>query len=107
MTDLKPRGGKPPLGLLPFRGLAGISAALEYGASKYLPWNWQDKYEDETDESIRQTYGGAALRHLYQWIDPSEEDLDDESGIHHLFHAGACIVIAIWRLGLNYSRPKE
>lgn len=105
--DLKPRGVKAPIGLLPYRGLQGIAAALEYGANKYRAWNWQEHYPDETDEMIRQVYGGAALRHLMQWTDPSEDDYDDESGLHHLFHAGACVVIAIWRLGLKYTAPKK
>lgn len=105
--DLKLRGIKAPIALLPYTGLGLIAAALEYGAMKYRAWNWQESYPDETLETIRQVYGGAALRHLYQWTDPSQDDNDDESGLHHLAHAGACIVIAIWRLGLKYRAPRK
>ena len=105
--DLKPRGVKAPIALLPYVGLGVIAAALEYGAMKYRAWNWQEHYPDETEETIRQVYGGACLRHIYQWTDPSQDDYDDESGLHHLAHAGACIMIAIWRLGLTYYAPKE
>jgi hypothetical protein len=106
-ADLKPQGIKAPLGLLPLRGLAGIAAAMEFGSKKYLPFNWQDTYPDESEYAIRQTYGGAALRHILAWTDPSEDDIDPESGVHHLFHAGACVLIAIWRLGLGYAKPND
>lgn len=115
MPDLKPRVlTKPPLALLPYKGLRegamasyaiksedaddGIpliqdlpyqglalgAAAMEHGALKYWPGNWRDCPVDEVA-----TYRHALLRHL---CDPESED--PESGVHHLGHiiAGAAIM---------------
>lgn len=77
MTDLKPRTGKPPLGLLPARGVAAAAAGLEHGARKYWPNNWRDCPPDESF-----LYVHAMLRHAHkiadgEWIDP-------DSGLPHI-----------------------
>ena len=38
----------------------------------------------------------ATMRHLLAWM--SGEDLDPESGLNHLFHAGASLNMLIWML---------
>jgi hypothetical protein len=38
-------------------------------------------------------YYGAALRHLNKWN--SGVDVDDESGLPHLAHAGCCIAFLL------------
>lgn len=94
MTDgnLKPRVGKAPLWLLPARPLRAIAGALLDGATKYAPWNWTK--QDPTE--ARAQYGSALMRHVTAALDPTEPDRDSESALHHLAHAGACIVILIW-----------
>lgn len=104
VQDLKPRGLKAPLWLLPARSLRAISAAMQFGASKYAPWNWADQ-GDAND--WRETYSSAAMRHWSSWADPNEPNEDDESGLSHLAHAGACVMIAIWLEGLDYQRPND
>ena len=100
MPDLKPRGVKAPLHLLPLHPLAAVAGAIEHGAVKYAPWNWQDPRANPEE------YLGAALRHLYATADPSQPDLDEESGIHHVAHAGASVVIYLYQIGAGYVPTK-
>jgi hypothetical protein len=74
------KGRKPEaLSLLPYPALASISRVYNYGASKYaahnwragMPWSWS--YD-------------ALQRHLGLFWEG--QDLDDESGLPHLAHAG-------------------
>ena len=101
MSDLKPRGVKAPLNLLPLKPLKAISGAMEHGAVKYAPWNWQDVQKPQAE--IDELYA-ALLRHTFAASDPSQPDIDDESGLHHLTHAGACVMILLYKLGIDY-RP--
>lgn len=103
MADMKPKNMKAPLGLLPAIALRAVSAAMEHGAIKYEPWNWQDA---ETDGGTRQEYLSAMARHLFSVIDPSEDDYDEESGLHHLAHLGANVMILLWQLGEDYKPSK-
>ena len=98
--DLKPIGVKPPLALLPKVPLEAISAAIEHGAVKYAPWNWQDPSQPQA--RIEELHN-ALLRHTYASSDPSQDDWDEESGLHHLVHAGACILILLYKLGIGYQ----
>lgn len=76
---------KPQLGLLP--GAAKIIAALamEDGARKYGPYNWRDMTVAAT------VYLDACERHLLRLRDG--EDIDPESGVHHLGHLIASAAI--------------
>lgn len=100
LSDLKPRGVKAPLNLLPLKPLKAISGAMEHGAVKYAPWNWQDVQQPQAE--IDELYA-ALLRHTFAASDPSQSDFDDESGLHHLCHAGACVLILLYKLGLDYQ----
>ena len=62
----------------------GVARVLGYGAHKYAPWNWLKGKELSRD-------AGAALRHLLARA--RGEELDPESGLPHLDHAAACVLI--------------
>jgi hypothetical protein len=48
----------------------------------------------------------AALRHLTAVTDPSEDSIDEESGLHHATHAVASLLIYLWKEGEDY-RPSK
>jgi len=77
---------KPPLALLPSAGLREIAMVQAYGALKYgTTHNFRSGMEVSRNLS-------CALRHIYEYIDGN--DLDNESGRHHLAHA-ACRLMFI------------
>ena len=78
--------GKPMLGLFPFEALTEIGKVLTYGAKKYEAHNWRKGM-------AWSRYYDALLRHLNAWN--SGEDIDPESGLMHLAHAGCCLVFLI------------
>lgn len=80
---------KPRLDLLPFRPLEKVSDVLAYGATKYGVNNWERG-------SHYRRYLASALRHLVAFI--RGEDIDPESGCHHLAHCVAnCLFIIQWQ----------
>lgn len=124
--DLKPRGVKAPLDLIPARPLRAIASATQAieafphygiaslhlipaaalraaaaafgdGARKYAPWNWVGQTDD-----WRETYGAAARRHLDAYTDPAESDYAPDSQIHHLSHLFACVGILLFKEGIDY-----
>lgn len=76
-----------PLDLLPPVALAEVARVLQHGAVKYGRFNWREAGVKP------EVYLGAMLRHLMQWA--SGEDMDPDSGMHHLAHvmASCCIVL--------------
>jgi hypothetical protein len=78
---------KVPLQLIPATSLIHEAMALKEGARKYNPFNWR------RDPVEALTYVGACLRHLLAWQDGQE--LDPETGNHHLGHAKACLGIIL------------
>lgn len=74
--------GKRRLDLVPVYPLCAWADVLTFGAAKYDARNW------EKGMSWSRCYG-AALRHILSWWDA--EDLDPESGLHHLAHAICCL----------------
>lgn len=80
---------KVDLDLIP--GPAEVQCALAFtdGALKYGPYNWRDSGKPVQ----ARTYTSAARRHLKKWFDG--EDIDPETGVHHLGHAMACCAILI------------
>ena len=77
---------KPCLSLVPMRSIWEIAKVMTFGAEKYGRFNWKGgiKYSRLMD---------AALRHLVQFSEG--EDLDSESGLSHLAHAGCCITMLL------------
>lgn len=78
---------KPPMHLVPPSSKIYLSQGFKDGADKYGPYNWR---ENSVAASV---YVGAAQRHLDQWWDG--EELAEDSGVHHLAHAMACLAILI------------
>lgn len=83
--------GKQRWDLMPFRPLGWIADVVTYGAKKYGPNQWQ-KLHNGSDR-----YFAALMRHLSAWR--TGETHDEESGLHHLAHAGCCIVFLLWLEG--------
>jgi hypothetical protein len=74
---LRYNSGKRKWSLLHFKSLEPMIEVLEFGAKKYEPKNWQRGLDkSEVLESLQ--------RHLASLFDG--EDLDKESGIHHIGH---------------------
>jgi len=75
---VKDNVNKPRLDLIPTLPLFRAGEVLSFGARKYKPHNWR------LGLSWLETYG-SLQRHLMAWLDG--EDIDRESGYHHLAHA--------------------
>lgn len=73
--------GKPRMDLLDPIAMDLLAQAMTYGASKYDAHNWRKGIQVS-----RLT--AALLRHLFSFM--RGQDLDDESGLPHLAHVGAC-----------------
>lgn len=78
---------KPCLSLIPPEVLPDVARVFEYGAKAHGLNNYRSKGRVST-------YMDAALRHQLQVLDKREDDLDKESGLHHLDHAIADLMIA-------------
>lgn len=87
LKGMKFDGQKPRWSLFPTRVIQAIIGVLEYGAKKYAPENWRLVPE------ARKRYYDAAMRHTHDWW--LGEDIDPESGHHHLAHALCCLVFLL------------
>lgn len=83
---LKHDGNKPPVDLLSTDALEQIARVLGFGATKYARHNWRKGI-------AWSRVVAAAMRHLLAWKDG--EDLDEESGLSHLAHAGCCVMFLL------------
>lgn len=72
---------KPGISNIPPVALIHEAMAMKNGADKYGPFNWR-----KTTVSLK-VYADAAYRHLMRYLDG--ENIDPESGIHHLGHLRA------------------
>ena len=81
---LKNDSGKPKISLIPKAALWGMAQAFTYGANKYGKWNYKNGMEYTR-------LADAAFRHLSQFMDG--QNIDEESGNNHLFHALASIAM--------------
>lgn len=72
--------------LLPFTALEEVGKAFTYGAKKYADHNYRRGM-------AWSRLLGAALRHLFAWA--RGEAADAESGLSHLAHAGACVLMLL------------
>ena len=86
-ADLNPkdaaalRDSKPTLDLLEYVANVEIAKAMKHGADKYGKGNFR------TIPIYASTYVAAIERHIGAW--GTGEDLDQDSGLHHLAHIGA------------------
>jgi len=69
------------------------------GAAKYAVNNWRS--QNDTND-WRETYTAALQRHVGEFADPDYPDVAEDSGIHHIAHAGACVLILLYHLGVDY-----
>lgn len=73
--------------LLPIAAVRQIVKVLTFGATKYGDDNWRHV------PNANKRYYAATMRHLTSWWDG--DSIDDESGLHHLAHAGCCILFLL------------
>lgn len=99
-TGRKADTGKDSWHLLPWDAVRVIVVVLAFGAKKYGDRNWEGGMDWE--RVFR-----AAIGHLTKWW--QGENLDEETGYRHLWHAGCCVLflIAFELRGIGKdSRPK-
>lgn len=77
--------GKIQLELLSPTWLLGVGSVLTFGAKKYAAHNWRLGLPQSR-------LLGAALRHLCAFL--GGQDLDEETGLSHLYHASCCLMFA-------------
>ena len=98
-TAIKHDSGKADWSLMPWEAVEEINKVLEFGAKKYAAHNWQQ------GEGFRYTRVlNSLLRHVFAYM--RGEDLDPESGLSHMAHAG-CNVLFILYYIKNKSRYKN
>jgi hypothetical protein len=83
-TGVKHDQEKPDLSLLPRDFLDEVAKAMQHGERKYGRYNYRGGMSWHRIVA-------AAMRHITAWNDG--EDTDKESGVSHLGHAGACILM--------------
>lgn len=88
-TLINPKDGlgcrKAGLSCLPSQPLFECGLAMMTGAMKYGRHNWRKT------PVVASVYYDAAMRHIMAWWEG--QDFDQESGLNHLAHAMACLVI--------------
>lgn len=78
--------GKADLSLIPLVAIESEARALGFGEKKYGRYNYTSGFQVS-----RLT--AAALRHIYQYNNGAT--FDDESGLHHIGHARACLAMLL------------
>lgn len=87
MEGKKFDGGKPDLSLIPLKALLGVGQVLTYGLIKYKERNnWQ--------KLAPRRVWAAMFRHLADF--QAGEVVDKESGMPHIWHAGANMLFLLW-----------
>jgi hypothetical protein len=79
--------GKPNWSLMPWHALNEVQRVMDYGAKKYTENNWMYV------KRPRPRYLAAMFRHVIAYA--KGEQLDAESGMHHLAHAVCCALFII------------
>lgn len=92
---IKTSAGKPPLQLIPLGVLNGVASVFRYGATKYSDGNFLLAC---TSDGAVGRYVGACLRHLSRLqglsgLHEFPDDRDDESGLPHIDHAIASLIM--------------
>ena len=104
LNGVKYDNGKARWDLLDWGFLDGIAEVLSFGARKYDDDNWKKL------DNIRSRYIAACGRHVKDyWLCIKSEGkegsiYDDESGLHHLLHAGCCLMFVFWYDRMNPLR---
>ena len=91
-------GGKLEYGLTPPLALKAVVDVLTFGAQKYERDNWK-----HVPDSKRR-YFDAAQRHMWAWKEG--EQIDPESGRHHLAHALCCLMF-LYEHDIMYSNSDK
>lgn len=86
LDAIKHDDGKPSLDLLPPEALEEIAKVLSFGAHKYEPHNWRKGFKWSR-------LSAALLRHVFAFL--RGEDLDPETGLSHLAHAGCMLLFLL------------
>ena len=84
-------------GLIPPLALKALVEVLTFGAQKYERGNWVHVTDD------KRRYFDALQRHVWAWKEG--EQIDPESGKHHLAHAMCCIAF-LYEHDVKYSVDK-
>lgn len=84
---MKYDGGKLRYDLVPVEVHEALAEVLTYGANKYADNNWQSVESDR--------YVAALFRHLNAWR--KGEQVDEESGYHHLKHALTNVAFLLYK----------
>ena len=109
-TDWHEDAGKPRVDLIPVLSLTEVGKVMAYGAEKYGQHNWS-KYAGRWAWT---QLIASALRHLLAVM--RGEDIDPESGLYHLAHVLANIMmlldLQIMGKGIDdrnpvYNEPQE
>lgn len=93
---------KPGLGHVPPGPLYEVARAFDDGARKYGPFNWRET------NVLASVYHDACKRHLDCWF--HGHDTANDSGVHHLGHAVACLLILLdaeQQQSLGDDRPRH
>jgi hypothetical protein len=83
MSGIKYDGEKPRMHLIPPKSELELAKVLTFGAMKYSEDNWRKV------DNLQKRYMSATMRHLNAVR--QGEEVDEESGHHHLAHALCCI----------------
>jgi len=86
MSGVKHDQEKPDLSLLPKEFLEEVARAFMHGEKKYGRYNYLGGMDWHR-------LIAASMRHITAFQDG--ENLDPESGLNHLGHAGACIAMLL------------
>lgn len=84
--------GKPDLSLIPYVAEVAMAQAFMYGSKKYGRYNYCKGHE------LSQLIA-SAKRHISKFY--AGEDLDKESGVHHLGHAMVNLAMILQELDLG------
>lgn len=76
--------GKPAFDLVPLSALTDCARVFDYGRAKYAEWNWAKGQPWSVPFA-------CLMRHMAAW--QAGEDVDPESGLPHLGHAMANLVM--------------
>lgn len=90
-TGVRYNEGKLRWRNVPLFIMRGLIRVGEFGEKKYATYNFL-KGLPVTDTI------DAMMRHIDAVTDPNQSDLDDESGVNHLYHVAWNALVAAWMI---------